>query len=392
MNQELKKISITLTTINLDSLRANEWDELATQTPHGIHLQLAWLQAYKRSYLNPVKQPGHRSLILEARDPVSRRLIGAIPLQMAQTRGTRFLPLRCVRPFANGPSDFFDLLAVPEQRPQLIEAFAVWLKQQSSQWDQLQLDLIPSSSENWRLLVDALQAIGYAPTVTTDRRFLKLDTTASWQDYYTGYLLKHFADFKTVHNRMKTDGVSPRVEILYSGIAPHLHRVLEHYRQRRDAKAQPDPFDDPSFGTFIDAVLPAYERLGCVAFSRLFAGDDVWAYSLDWLHRGVWYYYLPAFDERFKRYAPGKLLLYEVIKRAFENPNIQEFNFMRGESRYKRQFASESEAYMSISLCNPKSMRIKVIRLASWLCGQRDTLYRTVRKALLTRRSDVIAA
>jgi hypothetical protein len=70
------------------------------------------------------------------------------------------------------------------------------------------------------------------------------------------------------------------------------------------------------------------------------------------------------------------MLLYETIKQAFEDPEIVEFNFMRGESSYKTQFTDRSEHFVSLQVTNPRSLRRRGTQIASQLTNLRDTIRR----------------
>ena len=87
----------------------------------------------------------------------------------------------------------------------------------------------------------------------------------------------------------------------------------------------------------------------------------VWAYQLDLMDRreGIWYHYAPTFNEAYREFSPSKVLLFASLKQAFANPDIKEFNFMRGEAEYKKQFTSNSENYLAIKITNSFSRKIK---------------------------------
>ena len=67
---------------------------------------------------------------------------------------------------------------------------------------------------------------------------------------------------------------------------------------------------------------------------------------------------MPTFIDDFKKYSPGSILLNELIKTAFEDTNISEFNFMRLEADYKKWWNPEKKNYLDISFENHRSKKI----------------------------------
>ena len=113
--------------------------------------------------------------------------------------------------------------------------------------------------------------------------------------------------------------------------------------------------------------------------SILRGNEEIWAYQLDWIDKGIWYHYMPAFNQSYERYSPGKILLYETIREAFARPDIHEFNFMRGQSAYKSQFAWNTERFITIKVENHRSWRTRAVQLASRVVGIRIGLRNQLR-------------
>ena len=127
---------------------------------------------------------------------------------------------------------------------------------------------------------------------------------------------------------------------------------------------------------FVREVVAKYEDRGNVILSLLVEEklQDVLAYQLDWVFQGIRYHWKPTFNEKYSEYSPSKILLLETIRQCFQDPSIREFNFMRGESQYKNQFANHQEPFVSISVTNHRSVRLKGQNIAKLLAGLRSTL------------------
>jgi CelD/BcsL family acetyltransferase involved in cellulose biosynthesis len=76
------------------------------------------------------------------------------------------------------------------------------------------------------------------------------------------------------------------------------------------------------------------------------------AFALCFLHQNKLYYYLPAFEPDYARFAPSTLLLAHLIESAFER-GLAELDFMLGEEAYKAQWASGSRGTLRLLLAAP---------------------------------------
>lgn len=341
-------------------------------TRYRIHMEPEWLSAYVTEF--GVADSARILLVRESRNGPA---IGALPLQEQHVRGTRWWNIRRLVPLGSGPSDFFDIPALPGRAPEVGKALAGWLAENRSLWDEVVVDLVPQSSSSWAPFVDGLQAEGLRPVVSQDNRFFRIDTTTGWDQYETAFLRPRLSDYNNVRNRIRRAGISLDFEVITSEVGARLRPLIDLYQQRRLSKGQRDAFVlHDSMKHFVFRVIDAFERRNWVRLTLLGANGAIWAFSLDWLQSGVWYQYMPAFDETFRKFSPGKLLLRENLRLVFGDSSLQEFNFMRGESTYKQQFASESECFVSIRIANPKSLRLAGTRLASEVASVRDGVFR----------------
>ena len=67
------------------------------------------------------------------------------------------------------------------------------------------------------------------------------------------------------------------------------------------------------------------------------------------------YYSMPAFDSDYKKYSPGSMMLNHLIKKAFYDTKIREFNFMRLEAAYKKWWKPFKKPYRTIIINNNTS-------------------------------------
>jgi hypothetical protein len=106
-----------------------------------------------------------------------------------------------------------------------------------------------------------------------------------------------------------------------------------------------------------------HERLIRNSFSdvllfRLTAGANVIGVIYCVVHRGWVYFYQSGFDYTLdRRRSPGLLTMYYAIVNCLERPDIQGFDLMAGDTRYKKSLTSESDY---------QNLRWIVVRRHTW--------------------------
>jgi CelD/BcsL family acetyltransferase involved in cellulose biosynthesis len=359
-----------MTTYSLANVRPTperlaELESLIECTRYGVHMHSAWLADYIECFGRM-----DSAFILETRDSDSGELAGALPLEIQEVRDERGGKTRQLVPLCGGHSDFGPILSRPGCESEVARRNAGWLAQHRREWDSLRMNVIPQSSGGWSEFADALRQSGFSPKVSQERFFYKVNTEGRWEDYDKIFLHRRLDTVRNLMNQLARDHGPFETRILEHGIEDHIREFMAWYRQRRETTGQKDAFGVyPEKMSFLETVLRDFESKGIARLSMLACGDHVLAYQLDWVDRGIWYYYMPAFDERYAKYSPSKILLLETMKIAFADPAIHEFNFMRGEESYKAQFANEKEPFVSIRVQNPRPLHLRAAAFISRLAA-----------------------
>lgn len=333
------------------------YENLVSHVLYGVNLDPTWIDTFVKTF-------GYegREYLLEIRETTSDVQLGLLPLVRKDDRASRFVTHRRLVPAGYGPTDFFDIPILPGREAEVTKAIVDWLVRHRSEWDELMLNLVPRETVAWQFLVRNLEERGLKPRVTSDRNFLRLDTSGSYDDYLRELGNEKVKELRYYRNRLKKEGRRLEVEHVRSGSIEYFERFVEMYGQRRTAKLQSDPYRrvGPLF-EFMKTIIPQYEKRGWVRLSLLKLDDEIVACCYNFVHRNVMYYSMPAFADMYKQYSPGRLLLMDLIKGAFEDKSIREFNFMRSEYSYKHWFMPSIAPYVSVSCTNPRSYRNKVL-------------------------------
>ena len=203
--------------------------------------------------------------------------------------------------------------------------------------------------------------MGFQPEAITDSFFLKIDTTEPYGEYLKAWGSKKRKEIRYYKSKLAKEG-DVKVEYLTGEIQQYFAEFMDIYSSRRSSEDQSDPFGRlPSLYDFLKNIIPRYSRHDWIKLSILKLNQTIIAYTYYLIFNHVIYYYMPTFLEEFSAYSPGKILLAELIKNAFEDPEIHEFNFMRGVYSYKLWYEPVREGYVKIIVNNPWSYRNKVL-------------------------------
>jgi hypothetical protein len=129
-------------------------------------------------------------------------------------------------------------------------------------------------------------------------------------------------------------------------------------------------------------------RRGLLMISSLYAGERLAAVHLGTLWQGRFYYWVPAYDEDLHRYAPGRILLEEMLAFSHQSGHA-EFDFLIGAEAYKFTYATHvrvvepvGEPPFALTAARAARRRIKdvLIRMPG-LWKRTESLRRALRRA-----------
>jgi hypothetical protein len=86
---------------------------------------------------------------------------------------------------------------------------------------------------------------------------------------------------------------------------------------------------------YIDFAYRALSK-GFLAFTVLLLDDKPLAYHYGFLHKKSLYWFTPTYDIDWKKFSPGKILMWKIIEDCFNKKN--EFDFQNGMESYKMQW------------------------------------------------------
>ncbi len=146
------------------------------------------------------------------------------------------------------------------------------------------------------------------------------------------------------------------------------------HAKRQDDVGRKSFFQIGNEGEFVREVLTAYHQRGWLEYVAMMIDGRIAAYRLGFRYGGVVYDWNTGFDPQYNSFSVGKVLLYQWLQDLFRRPDVTEFNFMLGESDFKKMFASEFRLNRDFFVRHPRSVYAHGLTLA-------QTVWRSARTA-----------
>jgi CelD/BcsL family acetyltransferase involved in cellulose biosynthesis len=262
-----------------------------------------------------------------------------------------------LRPPGLGASDYLDLLLPPDQvaSASAVERLLDWLLQAGG-WDLLDLPNLPAESPTAGLLAAAAEQRGLrlARFETHRRPYLTLDGT--WEQYLASRPQKLRYNLRARRRQLGAQGALRfRHHNQPDQVQQQLPRAVELHALRWSDQHTSTRFSRSAAAQrfYAEAARRLAER-GWLDLATLELDDRLLAFALCFLHQDKLYYYLPAFDPGYARFAPSTILLAHLIEWAYDL-GLGELDFMLGQEAYKEQWASGSRGTLRLLVAAPGS-------------------------------------
>ncbi len=326
-------------------------------------------------FLNYLNHFNPKTLFLKCFNRQDKEIIGILPLEEVSKRATRFWNYRIMQPFSGEILDFFEPFVMPGKEEVFSISIAEWFYKNRNIWDELNINQLPETSLLADILKEKLIERGFDIIENQKRYFYKIDTRIDWDNYFNGFLKNKLKDLQNRQNRIFREGIKFDFIHLYENIEQYLSTLFELYINRRVSLQQKFGYSNENRRKFLFELLKDLQLRKEVVLSIMQTNEkQIMAFQLDLLYEGIRYHYLPAFNPQFSKFSPSKILLLETLKNSFMDKEIKEFNFMRGESNYKAQFANIDEKFVNFKIQNPYSRRRKLTIVASKVIDLRNIL------------------
>lgn len=328
---------------------------------HLVQLTPEWITSYFHSYIDNNKSISPLILVSQSNGKPNSILI----LQKRIKKINSFIQKRIIETYSRGPIDFFRFIyneTITEE--DIYMGLSNYLKKNKASWDEIDITEIPESKIDIDLFIKCFNKQGYKVEVKRPNGFYYVDTNSDWDSYYNEFIKPNNKDLLKDLRQISRKNIKLSVESINHNIYPKLKEILYLYEKRRNSLGQFNSYNTKERQNFVQSVIELYEKKGWVELSLLKDNDNnIWAFQLDWMFNAIRYHWNHAYNEDFKKYSPGKILLYMLMERAFQRSEEIQCNHMRGLATYKNKLANRKEYLLQIKIINPDSKINKIIKL-----------------------------
>lgn len=331
------------------SLRA-EWSSLFDSDPVATPFaSFEWCWAWCRHW-----SEGSDPWVMIVRD--GERIVGLAPFVLRKRGGMRLL-----RGMGAGVGNFWDVIAAPEERADVVGEVARALQQSSSEWDALFVDRLPEESSTEAAFIE----VG----LRLDRRTRWSSPRLALPDTFDEYLARLSKNRRSQIRRnlrpldngeLTIRPVSDPSE-LGEAIATWQRFRVEWWSKRE--RQMNDEHGSERFLAFTQEAIAAMVSRGLAAVCEVRYREEILGVTIDFLDAHTFYYWLWGFDPRFEELRPGHTLIAHGIRWSIESGR-RYYDFMIGDEPYKQDYAPEDRAVLSMTVGSDRAKSRAVLGMS----------------------------
>ncbi len=188
--------------------------------------------------------------------------------------------------------------------------------------------LSAASKADYKLDVCPLRS---SPFVTID---------GSWADYQASLSAKMLSDLRRRRRRLSEEGrvwldTRSGPDRVPESLAEGFRLESSGWKARQDSAITSRPVTHKFYTEL--AAWAAAQGLLRLTFLRIDQRAVAFQYALE--ANGTYYFLKGGYDPAFQRFAPGKLLVYEMLRRAF-GVGLHRFDFLGGDESWKKEWTA----------------------------------------------------
>jgi CelD/BcsL family acetyltransferase involved in cellulose biosynthesis len=349
----------------------NEWNHLVEVCPTSIFQTFDWQWVWWKYFGEGL----HLHIITFRKNG---RLIGIAPLYLGVAslfgiklyRRLRFMGGGVEDSSAQwdlaqfGPSDYLDIIAIPEAKEEVARGFLGYLRKEA--WlDGTELENIPPESLLVKALVPMLKQEGHPYKLVQDHVCPRITLPASLEEYLRGRSAKFRYQLSQTRKAASTLGLFS-IETVQStrDLQKALAELVRLHQLRWNRIGYPGVFADLRFRSFQEEISQRFLENGWLWFKTVRTSGSCIAARMGFRFKNSICDYIAGFDDRVPeaKRRPGYALLLSMIEDAIEEKK-QVFDLLRGYETYKFDFTSEIPTNWKIVVWNPLSWRTPRVRL-----------------------------
>ena len=327
---------------------------------HSLFLTWEWLYYWAKHFLGD-----HRLRIFLAFDD-RKHLVGIAPFYLRSTRVQGLMAVRELRPLGSEIvcSSYLDVIANEKQKRAVLQSLYRYLFDEArGEWDILTLAEVPSESSTLDLWNELFAEEGKVAEVvsTTCCPLIRLPGTVETYRAGLGRNRRY-----TLQRKMKCLQRAGRVEYSRATssaeVGPAFEALTTLHQRRWSADSNGGVFASERSKGFHREIVQILSERGRVSIDLLWLGEQPIAGIYGFVYMGVYYFYLPGFDQGvLSKASPGLLLLCHRIEQAIRDGE-HTVDLLQGVQPYKLQWSNDLRRSVTLRYYN-RHARAVVLKL-----------------------------
>jgi CelD/BcsL family acetyltransferase involved in cellulose biosynthesis len=338
----------TVRRLNTDGFRQarDEWNSLASEMAFpSIFCTWEWIYTWWEHFGG-----AYDPVILAVYDGPALKGIMPLALQKADTvksqlkgRVLSYCGSKEVYP------DHLDVISSREDAPECMRAVWDYLADEFTAWDVIEIALM-SEGSNLLSYINSGQ-LRYEADVKQRSKAPFIPLEGGLEEY-----MQSFGSKQRYSIRSRQRKLYEQLGAWYAAGSPSestidLKTLFSLHAMRAKRKNIVSTFQGEELFNFHDALIRRLNAQGRAWLRLIRNSTGIIAAFYGFSFGGHLFYYQIGLDTELERYAPGKVLMFEVIKEAFDSGH-KEFDFLRGDEEYKSYWTRASRDLFAVSIYN----------------------------------------
>jgi CelD/BcsL family acetyltransferase involved in cellulose biosynthesis len=307
------------------------WDDLLARSNMTVN-KVFYTFEFMRLWWNFFSSD-YELLILLAKD--ANNPVGIIPLVKHQNG--KIVEIRLL---GDKSIDYEDFI-VTGQREQCIDSILDFLSQEVVSWDLFSLNNIPFESPNFRSFEKQAKSRGRWIRLEEFEKAPYIKINTDWNTFYG-----------SVHKGMRNDTHRQLRRLQEKGeldfgrcqsieeVPVLMNKMFEYKNKRYKDTGKKGVYAEKRMRDFHLNLAQELWRKGWMDISYVRLNEEVIAVHFGSIYQGKFYYWMPAFNSDYEKFSSSRILLLDLLKRAFRE-GFCEFDFGFGQESYKYQWTQQ---------------------------------------------------
>jgi CelD/BcsL family acetyltransferase involved in cellulose biosynthesis len=321
-------------------LLKEQWNEVLEKSPTPFpFLSYQWLSSWWHAFGTGKKL--YLVLIFD-----NDELIGFAPLMQWKTQ-IGILPIRKLSFLANEHSPRADFI-FSKNSTKCLQLLWTYLLAHRADWDEIELNDLPSQTE----MIPWLQSNSWVRwAVIPSIRSPYVQIAQDWDSYYQTRSKKLRDDLRKKWNKLAQKGTIQVNQITrISPDKPIMDILFAVANKSWKAQQGTAISSTPELRQFYSEIAYHLSELGWLSLWQLEVDHQPIAYYYNVRYRNTEYSLKTYHDPSYDPFSPGRLLVWQVLREAFNQPDIKIYEFLGVPERFKLEWADQLMLHHTVFL------------------------------------------